>query len=76
VAPNATGDNALWNTIFGDPSDHHFWRSDASFWFGTELPKPPKTPRMLAEVRKQEEQQEELRGAIALRRKTGPKREN
>jgi len=65
------GDDAFWNTIFGDPTDRCFWQSDASFWFGTELPQSPKTPRLLAEARKQEE----LNEALAVWRKSGRKRE-
>jgi hypothetical protein len=65
------GDDAFWNTIFGDPTDRYFWRSDASFWFGAELPQPPKTPRLLDEAYKQEE----LNEALAVWRKRGRRRE-
>jgi hypothetical protein len=66
------GDDAFWNTIFGDPTDRCFWRSDASFWLGAELPQSSKTPRLLAEAHKQEE----LNEALAVWRKSGQKREN
>jgi len=65
------GDDAFWNTIFGDPTDPCFWQSDASFWLGTELPQLPKTPRLLAEAHKQEE----LKEAIAVWRKSRRRRE-
>jgi len=66
------GDDAFWNTIFGDPTEPCFWRSDARFWSGTELPQSPKTPRLLAKAHKQEE----LNEALAVWRKSGRRREN
>jgi hypothetical protein len=66
------GDDAFWNTVFGDPTDRYFWRSDASFWFGAELPQSPKTPRLLDEADKQEE----LNEALDVWRKRCRKREN
>jgi hypothetical protein len=65
------GDDALWNTMFGDPSNHFFWRSDASFWLGAKLPQSPKTPRLLDEAHKQEK----LNEAVAVWRKSGRRRE-
>jgi hypothetical protein len=69
------GDDALWNTVFGDPSDHSFWGSDANFWLGAQLPKAAATPRMLAEAREQDELKERLKEHRAARHKRALKRE-
>jgi hypothetical protein len=74
LLPKGPGGDALWNTIFGDPSDAHFWRSDASFWFGAEV-NAPVTPRMLAEARKQDELKERLKEYRNDWRKRALKRE-
>jgi hypothetical protein len=69
------GDDVLWNTIFGDPGDPFFWRSDASFYLGAELPKAPGTSHILAEARKLDDLKEGLKKYLADRRKRALKRE-
>ena len=58
VAPLPLGGDAMWNTIFGDLGDALFWRSDANFWFGAEIPSAV-TPHILAEAHKHDELKEE-----------------
>jgi hypothetical protein len=62
------GDDAWWNSIFGDPSDHFFWRSDPSFWFDAKLPKAL-TPRLLAEAREHDELKDRLQKYLEARHK-------
>ncbi len=59
VAPLPLGGDAMWNTIFGDLGDALFWRSDANFWFGAEIPSAV-TPHILAEAHKHDELKERL----------------
>jgi hypothetical protein len=72
--PEGLGGDVLWNTIFGDLGDAHFWRSDASFWFSAEV-RSPVTPRILAEARKHDELKEGLKEYLADWHKRALKRE-
>jgi hypothetical protein len=74
VAPLPLGGDAMWNTIFGDLGDALFWRSDASFWFGAEIPSAV-TPHILAEAHKHDEFKERLNHYRADWRKRALKRE-